>query len=336
MRAVVQHRYGAPADLVVREVPAPEPADDEVLVRVLAASVHPDVWHVVTGQPYLMRLMGAGVRRPKVPVPGTDLAGVVERVGSAVTRFRPGDEVFGEAIRGIQWINGATYAELATAPEEGLALKPGTASFEEAATVPTAGLIVLQNLRGVPLGPGSRVLVNGAAGGVGGLAVQVAVAAGATVTAVDSGDKEEVVRRLGAEHFIDFRKVDFTRQPGQYDLVFDIPGNRTLRDCRRVVAPGGRYVLIGHDAYGTAGRHWLGSIPRFVGLMAMSVFVRELPRPDFREQDKAAAMARLADLLAEGRLTPVIDRAYPLERAADALDHLASGRARGRVVLTVS
>ena len=337
MRAVVQSRYGAPEDLEVRELPAPDPADDEVLVRVLAASVHPDVWHVVAGRPYLLRLMGSGLRRPKVQVPGTDLAGTVEKVGTAVTRFRPGDEVFGEAIRGVQWVNGATYAELATAPEVGLALKPATASFEEAAAVPTAGLIALQNLATVGgVQSGQRVLVNGAAGGVGGLAVQLAAAAGATVTAVDSAPKEEVVRRLGADRFLDFTTVDFTREPDRYDLVFDIPGNHPLRAVRRVLAPDGRYVLIGHDAFGTAGRRWLGSIPRFVRLMAMSFFVPELPRPDFKAQDKTVAMARLADLLAEGKLTAVIDRAFPLEQAAEALAYLASGQACGRVVLTVS
>ncbi|MET0837882.1 MAG: NAD(P)-dependent alcohol dehydrogenase [Marmoricola sp.] len=337
MRAVVHGRYGDPADLVVRDLPVPEPGPDEVLVRVRAASVHPDVWHVVTGRPYVLRLMGSGLRRPKVSVPGTDLAGVVERVGGSVTRFRPGDEVFGEAIRGVQWVNGATYAELACAPEEGLAVKPADASFEEAATVPTAGLIALQNLASVgQVRPGERVLVNGAAGGVGGLAVQLAVAAGAVVTGVDSAAKEDVVRRLGAERFVDFTTVDFTREADRYDLVFDVPGNHPLRAVRRVIAPGGRYVLIGHDAFGTAGRRWLGSIPRFVRLMAMSFFVRELPRPDFAAQDKAIAMARLADLLAEGRLTPVIDRAFPLEEAAQALGYLASGQARGRVVLTVS
>src|SRR6476661_8720291 len=182
MRAIVQRAYGSVDDLHLDDLPRPESADDEVLVRVRVASVHPDVWHVVTGRPTVLRLMGSGVRRPKQPVPGTDVAGVVESVGAAVTRFSLGDEVFGETIRGVGWRNGGAFAELATVPEEGLAPKPSGVSFEEASGVPTAGLIALNNLPQRRVPPGSRVLVNGAAGGVGAFAVQLANSYEAEVT----------------------------------------------------------------------------------------------------------------------------------------------------------
>ncbi len=336
MKAVVQTRYGAPDNLEVRDLPTPRPAHDEVLIRVRAASVHPDVWHVITGTPRVLRLMGSGVRRPRNPVPGTDLAGTIESVGADVTRFRVGDEVFGESIRGFQWANGGTYAELAVAPESGLAAKPSIVSFAQAAAVPTAGLIVLHNLAGVgPIQPGSRVLVNGAAGGVGGIAVQVAVAWGARVTGVDRAEKRDVVLALGARRFIDFAAEDFTRGSEQYDLVFDVPGNHSFRECRRVIAPDGRYVLIGHDHFGTAGRRWLGSIPRFVGLMARTPFAKQLPPPNLKPPDKSGSMALLAELLAAGKLTPVIDRTFPLDQVPEAIRYLASGQARGRVVITM-
>jgi len=336
MKAVVQTQYGAPEDLELRDLPSPRPARDEVLVRVRAASVHPDVWHVVTGRPRVLRLMGSGLRRPRNPVPGTDLAGTVESVGADVTRFRVGNQVFGESIRGVQWVNGGTYAELAVAPETGLAAKPPDISFEQAATVPTAGLIVLHNLAGVgPIRPGQQVLVNGAAGGVGGIAVQLAVAYGARVTGVDSGEKRDVVLALGAHRFIDFRAEDFTRGSEQYDLVFDVPGNHSFRECRRVIARDGLYVLIGHDHFGTVGRRWFGSIPRFVGLMAATPFAKQLPRLNLKAPDKAEAMALLAELLAAGKLTPVIDRTFPLAEVPAAIRHLASGQARGRVVITM-
>ena len=204
MRAIVQETYGALDALSLGEIPRPDPAEDEVLIRVRAASVHPDVWHVVAGRPAVLRLMGSGVRRPKDKVPGTDVAGVIESVGAAVTRFRPGDEVFAETIRGVQWRNGGAYAEYATAPEEGVALKPPDVSFEEAAAVPTAGLIALNNLPQSRVLPGHRVLVNGAAGGVGAIAVQLAKAYGAHVTGVDHTRKLALVRSLGADRVIDY------------------------------------------------------------------------------------------------------------------------------------
>lgn len=334
MKAIVQDRYGPPDVLALREIDPPVPGEGEVLVRVRAASVHPDVWHVVHGRPYLLRLLGAGLRRPKVRVPGTDLAGVVESAGRNATRFRPGDEVFGESVRGHPWRHGGAYAEYATAPEDALAAKPGNVSFAQAAAVPTTGIILLQNLPdwGRPA-PGRRVLVNGAGGGVGGYAVQLAAAAGAEVTGVDSGDKRDLVRGFGAAHVIDYAREDFTRGDRRYHLIVDIPGNHPLSAIRRALTPDGTYVWIGHDGFGEAGR-WLGSVPAALRLVALSPFVRQLPRPG-TAPGKQEMMARLQELLAAGTLAPVIDRTYPLAEVPDAIRYLASGAARGRVVVTV-
>ena len=229
MKAIVQDTYGSPDVLELRDIDRPVVEDDEVLVRVRAASVHPDVWHVLTGLPYVLRVMGAGLRKPKNPVPGTDLAGVIESVGKNVTRFGPGDEVFGETLKGMQWINGGAYAEYATAPEDALALKPANVTFEQAAAVPTSALIALPSLRaGGEIQAGQRVLVNGAGGGVGAIAVQLAKAFGADVTGVDCTSKLDMVRSIGADQVIDYTQEDFTRRGERYDLIFDIPGNHSL------------------------------------------------------------------------------------------------------------
>ncbi len=336
MRAIVQARYGSIDDLELREIPTPVPAADEVLIQVRAASVHPDVWHVVTGQPTALRLMGSGVRRPKRSVPGTDVAGVVVAVGRNVTRFRRGDEVFGETIRGNQWRNGGAYAEYATAPEEGLALKPVATSFEEAAAVPTLGLIALNNLPLPRVPAGHRVLVNGAAGGVGSVAVQLARSYGAEVTAVDGPHKLDLLRDLGVDRTIDYTVEDFTRSSARWDLIFDVPGSHSFAEIRRVLNPGGRYVLIGHDAFGATGHRWLGSIPRMLGLVVRSAFTPELRGGSLTPPDKRSSMATLSDLLTTSQLRVPIARAFPLAEAGQALHFLASGQAVGRVVLVVS
>lgn len=335
MRAVVQDRYGAIDDVLhLREVPVPEVADDEVLVRVRAASVHPDIWHVVTGRPYVLRLMGSGVRKPKYRIPGTDLAGRVESVGRRVTRFRVGDEVFGESHRGFLWRNGGTFAEFVAVPEEILELKPPGVTFEQAATLPTAGIIAVHNLRyGERLGVGQEVLINGAGGGVGSIAVQLAKAAGARVTAVDAPHKLELLRALGADHVVDYTREDFTRSGRRYDLIFDVASNLTLPARRRALAPGGIYVLIGHDHFGAARGRLLGSLPQALGQMALSPLVTHLPRPNLSPPRKPAAMAILREALAAGHLTPMIDRAYSLEEAGAALRRLSSGDAVGRTVV---
>ena len=333
----MQQRYGSPEDLELREIEKPAVADDEVLVRVRAASVHPDVWHVVTGRPYVLRIMGNGLRRPKRRVPGTDMAGHVETVGAAATRFRPGDEVFGETFRGYQWRNGGAYAEYVSVPEEVLARKPANLTFEQAAAVPTAGFIALTNLRGqARIQPGQKVLVNGAGGGVGMLAVQLAKANGAHVTGVDGPEKLELVRSLGADRVLDHTREDFTRAGDRYDLIFDVPGNHSFADCRRALTTGGKYVLIGHDHFGAGGRRWLGSLPRFLGLLARTPFSRQLPSLDFSTPSKQDTMSVLAELIEAGRLTPVVDRTFALSEVPEAIRYLESGRARGRVVIAVA
>ncbi len=336
MKAIVQDTYGSPDVLELRDIDKPVVQDDEVLVRVRAASVHPDIWHVLTGLPYVLRMMGAGLRKPKNPVPGTDLAGVVESVGKNVTRFRPGDGVFGETLKGMQWINGGAYAEYATAPEDALARKPANVTFEQAAAVPTSALIALPSLRaGGEIQAGQKVLVNGAGGGVGTIAVQLAKAFGADVTGVDSTSKLEMVRSLGADQVIDYTQEDFTQRGERYDLIFDIPGNHSLSACRRALEPTGTYVLIGHDNYGKGMRRWVGLLPRMFKLAAMSLFVSQLPDLRFSMPDKKESMALLKELLESGKLTPHIDRTYPLNQVPEAIRYLQEGNAKGKVVITV-
>lgn len=336
MKAIVQHTYGSPADVLeLMDIDMPTAGDGEVLIRARAASVHPDVWHVIRGWPYVLRAMGSGLRTPKDVVPGTDVAGVVESVGSAVTRFRPGDEVFGETIRGYQWKNGGAFAEYVVAPEATLALKPDNLSFEEAATVPTSGLIALANLEQGRLRPGQKVLINGAGGGVGMLAVQIAKATGTEVTGVDSTEKLDMLRQLGADHVIDYTQEDFTRAGTRYDLIFDIPGNHSLKESLRAVTPDGTYVLIGHDGYGTTSSRWFGSVPRMLSLMARSLVTKQLPSPSFAMPSKQESLEKLAELMETGKLTPIIDRTYPLEDVPEAVHYLESGRAAGKIIITM-
>jgi len=338
MKAIIQDRYGPPDEVLrLGEIIIPATGDDEVLVRVRAASVHPDVWHVVTGRPYILRLMGGGFSKPKNPVPGTDVAGLVESVGKNVTAFRPGDEVFGESIKFMQWANGGAFAEYVSISQGALALKPKGVSFEQAAAVPTSGLIALLNLQGRrKIQPGQKVLVNGAAGGVGSIMVQLAKAAGANVTGVDSTRKQEMIRSLGADQAIDYTKQDFIQLGERYDLIVDVASNLSLSDCKRALTPKGIYVLIGHDHYGAASGCLLGSIPRFLKLMVISPFVDhlsgEMPSAPPPKKD---SMAILRDLLDTGKLTPVIGKTFPLSEAAKALRCLQSGEACGKIVIIV-
>lgn len=332
MRAVIQRRYGSAA-LEVREVDRPTPGPGEVLVRVRASSVHPDVWHVVHGRPWVLRVTGGGFRRPKNPIPGTDMAGVVEAVGPGATRFRPGDAVFGETVT-FQWTHGGAWAEYVVVAEELLVRKPGSVTFEEAASVPTAGYIALFNIRDDPrMAPGRRVLVNGAGGGVGTIALQLAKVRGAHVTGVDSAGKLELMRRLGADEVVDYRAEDFTRRGERYHLVIDIPGNRPWSELRPALEPDGRYIPIGHEHYGASGHRVFGLIPHFLGLMARARLSGQLSARGLTEPTRSDAMAMLAELLESGRLTPVIDSTYPLERAGDALRHLAEDETLGKVIL---
>jgi NADPH:quinone reductase-like Zn-dependent oxidoreductase len=336
VKAIVQDSYGSFDALRLEDIDPPAVGDDEVLVRVRAASVHPDIWHVIAGRPYVLRLMGAGLRKPKNRVPGTDMAGRVETLGKNVTQFKPGDEVFGETLSGYQWTNGGTFAEYVSVKQEYLAMKPAHITFEQAAAVPTSGLIALQNLRGGGgVQPGQKVLVNGAAGGVGAIALQLAKAYGATVTGVDTTKKLEMVLALGADHVIDYTHDDFTRGSERYDLIFDVPGNHPFSACRRALTPRGLYVLIGHEHFGESGHRILGLLPSMLGLAALSLFVRQLPKANFSLPPKKDSMAVLKGFLETGQLTPIVARTFPLSEAPQALRCLQEGQVQGKIVIIV-
>ncbi len=336
MRAVVHDRYGPVDGLRLDDVPVPAPAAGEVLVRVAASSVHVDAWHTVTGLPYALRLMGNGVRAPRHRVPGTDVAGTVEAVGPGVSRFRPGQRVWGETVRGIQWVNGGAWAELVTAPQDALVPTGDGLDDVHAAALGTPALLALEVL--VDQGrfeAGRSVLVNGAAGALGGYVVQLAVALGASrVTGVDSGDRLDLVLAAGADEAVDHRVEDVTRRSERYDLVVDVPSNRRFREWRRVVEPDGGYVRVGHDHYGHGMNRVTGSIAPVLALTAASLVVAQLPSPR-RSTPRPQRLARLAGLVAEGRLRPVVDRTFPLADVVPALQRLQTGQARGRLVLTV-
>jgi NADPH:quinone reductase-like Zn-dependent oxidoreductase len=336
MKAIVQYKYGSPDVLELKDVDKPIVKDDEVLVRVHAASVHPDVWHVVRGLPYVLRIMGAGLLKPKNSVPGADVAGHVESVGKNVTLFQPGDEVFGESVRGHQWHNGGAYAEYTSVPEDQLALKPANITFEQAAAVPTSGLIALQGLHEYgQIQSGQKVLINGAGGGVGTIAVQIAKSHGANVTGVDGTSKLDLVRSIGADQVIDYTQEDFTQSGQHYDLILDIPGNHSLSECRRALTPKGTYVLIGHDHFGKLGDRFLGGLTRGLKLIVLSPFVSQLPDLSFSMPTKKDSMTVLKELLEARKITPVIDRTYPLSGVPEAIRYLEEGDARGKVVITV-
>jgi NADPH:quinone reductase-like Zn-dependent oxidoreductase len=336
VKAVIAEQYGAPAQLRVAEVDRPEPGEGQVLLRVHAASVHADVWHMVRGVPYALRLMGGGLRRPANPIPGTDAAGVVEALGPGTERFAVGDPVFGEVVEGFQWRNGGTFAEYVACPETALERIPDGVSFVDAAAVPTSALIALFTVRNqAEVRPGERVLVNGAAGAVGQFAVQIARSDGAHVTAVERTDRMDLLDQVGADEVLDGTRIDYTEGAARYDVVIDIPGNHSFAKTRRVLSDTGRYILVGHDRYGAGGHRWLGSIPRVFALTARSAVSSQIPRPDFAGPGPDA-MRTVAELVATGAIHPVVGRTYPLDEAVAALEHLESGRARGKIVLTVA
>jgi NADPH:quinone reductase-like Zn-dependent oxidoreductase len=335
MKAIVQKRYGSVDVLELREIDRPNVGDDEILVRVRATSVHPDVWHAVRGVPYVLRIMGSGLRRPKNAVPGTDLAGTVVSVGRNVTRFHPGDEIFGQSVGANLWGNGGAFAEFAAVAETRLQPKPANLTFEQAAAMLTSGPIAVQGLRDEGrLQPGQRVLINGAGGGVGTIAVQLAKTYGADVTAVDGIGKLDMLRSIGADQVVDYAQEDFTRTGQRYDLILDIAGNHPWSDLRRALTPEGTYVLIGHDQYGRSGHPWFGSLGRFFRLMVISPFVSQL-HPFRGAKDPGDRLVVLKGLIEAGRITPVIDRTFPLSEVPEAIRYLESGQARGKVVITV-
>ena len=321
MKAIVRDTYGSADILELRDIDKPEIADDEVLVRVHAAGVDRGVWHIMTGLPYPIRLAGYGLRAPKTPVLGADVAGVVQAVGTDVTRFQPGDEVFG--------IGKGTFAEYARAPENKLAPKPANLTFEQAAVLAISGLTALQGLRDRgKVKPGQKVLIIGASGGVGTYAVQLAKAFGAEVTGVCSTAKVELVRSIGADHVIDYTREDFADGSRRYDLILDIGGNSTLSRLRRALAPKGTLVIVGGE-----GGKWTG-MSRQLRALALSPLVRQRLTM-FVNKEHHRYLEALRPLIEEGRVTPVVDKTYPLAEVPDAMRRLAAGQARGKVAITV-
>lgn len=320
MKAVVQDVYGDADVLRLTDVDRPEIGPRELRVRVRAAGVDPSVWHLMTGLPLVGR-PAMGWRRPRRRVRGLDVAGHVEAVGTDVTRFRPGDEVFGTG-----W---GSFAEYVRVREDRAAAKPANLTFEQAAAVPVSGCTALQALRDRGrIQAGQRVLVIGAAGGIGTYAVQLAKAFGAHVTGVCSTGKVDLVRELGAAAVIDYTHEDLGTD--RYDLVLDVAGNRPLATLRRALAPGGTLVLVG----GENGGRWLGGLERNLRALLLSPFVRQHLR-GLIATEPAADLELLRELVEAGRLTPVIDRTFPLDRAADAVRHLHSGHPRGKLVVVV-
>src|SRR5919106_6074313 len=317
MKAVVQDEYGSADVLELRDIDMPVVGDGEVLLRVHAAGVEPGVWHLMTGLPYMIRL-GYGLRRPKVRVRGRDVAGRVEAVGKDVTRFQPGDEVMG--------ICEGSFAEYATAREDKLVLKPARLSFEEAAAVPISGLTAFQSVRDTGgVQPGQSVLIIGAAGGVGSFAVQLAKAFGAEVTGVCSTTETELVRSIGADEVIDYTREDFADQGRRWDLILDTAGNRPLSQLRRALTARGTLVIVG----GEGGGRWLGGFDRQILRAPMlSLFSRQRLRP-LTSKERRADLLVLKELIEAGKVTPVIDRTYPLSEAPEAIRYQEEGHARG-------
>jgi NADPH:quinone reductase-like Zn-dependent oxidoreductase len=279
--------------------------------------------------------MGAGLRAPKDLVPGTDLAGHVESVGARVTRFRPGDEVFGQSLVANLWRHGGAFAEYAAVPEARFEPKPAGLTFEQAAAVPTSGSLAVQGVRDEGrVHAGQKVLINGAGGAVGTFAVQLAKAYGADVTGVDAAGKLDMLRSIGADRVVDYMQEDFTRSGERYDVILDIAGNHPWPAIKRAIAPDGTYVLIGHDQYGAAGHRWFGSLGRFAKLMVMAPFVNQL-HPFRGVKDPADRLVVMKELIEAGKVTPVIDRTFPLSQVPEAIRYLESGNAAGKVVIAV-
>jgi len=322
MKAMVRCDYGPPDVVKLEDIEKPTPGDDQVLVRVRAASVNPLDWHYVRGMPYVMRL-GEGLRKPKVIRLGVDFAGTVEAVGTKVKRFRPGDEVFGGRT--------GAFAEYVTVREDrAVVLKPANLTFEQAASVPVAAITALQGLRDQgKIQPGQKVLINGASGGVGTFAVQIAKSFGAEVTGVCSTRNVNMVRSIGADRVIDYTKEDFTKSVERYDLILDNVGNHSLLESRRALKPKGKYIMVG----GPSGR-WIDPLPRALNALVLSRFVSQDIRMFLAELNKED-LTILRDLMQAGKVTPVIDRRYKLSEVPEAIRYLEEGHARGKVVITL-
>ena len=321
MKAIVYSNYGPPDVLHCEEVEKPSPGDDEVLIKIRAAAANPMDCHLMSGV-YIMRPM-TGLRKPKQTRPGSDLAGEVEAVGRNVTRFKPGDPVFG-AARGA-------FAEYVCAPEGSLALKPANLTFEQAAAIPVAGLTALQGLRDKgQVQPGQKVLINGAAGGVGTFAVQIAKSLGAEVTGVCSTRNVDLVRDIGANHVVDYTSDDFTRSAERYDVIFDCVGNHPLSAYRRVMPPRGIFVPIGARSDG----RWIGLLPHLLRLVVSSWFASQKVA-FFMARIRTDDLIVLKELIEANKVTPVVERPYTLSETPEAIRYLKAGHARGKVVITV-
>jgi NADPH:quinone reductase-like Zn-dependent oxidoreductase len=325
MKAIVQDRYGGPDVLEFSDIDQPIPNDNQVLIQVQAAGLHRGDWHIMTGLPYLIRLVvpDLGLRKPKIPVRGMDLAGRVEAVGPNATRFQPGDEVFG-------WADGA-FAEYAAAPEDQLAPKPANLSFEQAAAVPTSGFAALQGLRDSgAVQPGQQVLIIGAAGAVGLFAVQLAKTFGAQVTGVASTSQLELVRSVGADEVIDYTREDVTDGTRRWDLILDTAGHRSLSQLRRALTPKGTLVIVGSEGRG----RWLGGFDRSLRAPLLARLVGQRLRM-LASKPGQHDLQTLRELLEAAKLTPVIDRTYPLGDVPEAMRQLVEGHTRGKLVITV-
>src|SRR6266496_1086200 len=328
MKAIVYTQYGSPDVLELREVEKPNPRDNEVLIKVHAASVNAADWHYLRGAPLLFRL-NIGLQKPKNILLGADVAGRIEAVGRNVTQFQPGDDIFGDLSESGR----GTFAEYVCANENALALKPANISFEEAATVPVAAVTALQGLREGQIQPGQTVLINGASGGVGTFAVQIAKSFGAEVTAVCSTGKLDLVQSIGADHVIDYTKEDFTKGDQRYDVIFDNVCNHTFAERRRVLTPNGVCVLAGIGGAGLHPETW----GRIVGTFKASLLSRFVDQKFVRYVTKTDKedLKLLSDLMQTGKVTPVIDRTYKLSETAEAMRYFEEGHARGKVVITV-
>jgi NADPH:quinone reductase-like Zn-dependent oxidoreductase len=322
MRAIVQDQYGETFDVLrLEEIDPPHIGEDDVLLRVHAASVHIGDWHVMTGQPYLLRVVGFGFRAPKVRVRGMDVAGTVAAVGQNVTRFQVGNEVFGTCE--------GSFAEYASTLEETLALKPANLTFEQAAAIPTSAVAALQALRDAGgIKAGQQVLIVGASGGVGLFAVQIAKSFGAEVTGVCSTAKVDMVRSVGADHVIDYTQDDFTQRGQQYDLVLVMGGNHSLSQLKGVLRPGGTVVPVGTEE----GNRWVGG-KAWIQAMLLSRLKRHL-RPLASEPNQAD-LQFVTELIEAGKIRPVIDKTFPLSEVPEAIRYLTAGHARGKIVITV-
>jgi NADPH:quinone reductase-like Zn-dependent oxidoreductase len=325
MKGIVYCDYGV-SNLKLQDLEKPTPADDQLLVRIRAASVNPLDWHFIEGTPKIMRAMGVGLRKPKDTRLGVDYAGTVEAVGKNVTQFKPGDEVFGGKT-------GAFAEYVCARADRAVALKPASITFEQAASVPIAAITALQGLRDKgKVQPGQKVLINGASGGVGTFAVQIAKSFGAEVTGVCSTRNLDLVRSLGADHVIDYTKEDFTKGDQRYDVILDNVPNHSLSECRRILTPKGKYVMIGGG--GPNEGRLIGPFGRVIHTLLLSPFISQqmgMMLAELNQKD----LTILADMMQAGTVKPVIDRTYPLSQIADAIRYLEQGHARGKVIITV-